>query len=148
MSVPGFQTRGLRREGPRWVRAIAAAARGENAVPFTLPSTAPPPLKAWESKRPENLALFTEVRQAIDELSEELNIPAQNLITTDYVRRLCWEPPARFDEQTLRDALAEFAARTSAAQTLEHVQALEVVLGNAHRNNPVFAADGGFNAQL
>ena len=112
MAIPGFQTRGLRREGPRWVRAIAAAARGENAVPFTLPSTAPPPLKAWESKRPENLALFTEVRQAIDELSEELNIPAQNLITTDYVRRLCWEPPARFDEQTLRDALTEYGARS------------------------------------
>ena len=112
MSIPGFQTRGLRREGPRWVRAIAAAARGENAVPFTLPSTAPPPLKACESKRPKNLALFTEVRQAIDELSEELNIPAQNLITTDYVRRLCWEPPARFDEQTLRDALAEYGARS------------------------------------
>ncbi len=94
------------------MRAIAAAARGENAVPFTLPSTAPPPLKAWESKRPENLALFTEVRQAIDELSEKLTIPAQNLITTDYVRRLCWEPPARFDEQTLRDALAEYGARS------------------------------------
>ena len=69
-------------------------------------------MKAWESKRPENLALFTEVRQAIDELSEELTIPAQNLITTDYVRRLCWEPPARVDEQTLRDALAEYGARS------------------------------------
>ncbi len=33
-----------------------------------------------------------------------------------------------------RDALAEFAARTSAAQTLEHVQALEVVLGRLRTN--------------
>lgn len=111
MAIPGFQTRGLRREGPRWVRAIASAARGENPVPYTLPSTAPPPLKAWESKRPENLALFTEVRQVIDDLSERLTIPAQNLITTDYVRRLCWEPPARHDEQSLRDALAAYGAR-------------------------------------
>ena len=34
------------------------------------------------------------------------------MITTDYGRRLCWEPPARFDEQTLRDALAEYGARS------------------------------------
>ena len=80
-------------------------------MPYTLPSTAPPPLKAWESKRPENLALFTEVRQVIDDLSERLTIPAQNLITTDYVRRLCWEPPAHHDEQSLRDALAAYGAR-------------------------------------
>ena len=33
-----------------------------------------------------------------------------------------------------RDALTEFAARTSAAQTLEHVQALEVVLGRLRTN--------------
>ena len=33
-----------------------------------------------------------------------------------------------------REALAEFAARTSAAQTLEHVQALEVVLGRLRTN--------------
>jgi len=33
-----------------------------------------------------------------------------------------------------RDALAEFAARTSATQTLEHVQALEVVLGRLRTN--------------
>ncbi|MFC2762984.1 MAG: DNA polymerase III subunit delta', partial [Rothia dentocariosa] len=32
------------------------------------------------------------------------------------------------------DALAEFAARTSAVQTLEHVQALEVVLGRLRTN--------------
>ena len=112
MAIPGFQTRGLRREGPRWVRAIASAARGENTVPFTLPSTAPPPLKAWESKRPENLALFTEVRQVIDGLSEEFTIPAQNLITTDYVRRLCWDPPERHDKQSLKDALTAYGARS------------------------------------
>ena len=36
--------------------------------------------------------------------------------------------------QHARDVLAEFAPRTSPAQTLEHVQTLEVVLGRLHTN--------------
>lgn len=111
LQIPGFQTRLLRRQAPRWVRAIAAASRDTNPVPYSLPSTAPPPLKAWETKRPQCLAVLTEVRDAISGHSERLNIPVQNLINPDYVRRICWEPPAPYSQDALVDALRACGAR-------------------------------------
>ena len=68
------------------MRAITDAARDHDPVPYSTPSSAPPPLKAWETKRPESLAIFTEVREVINALSERLDIPAQNIINTEYAR--------------------------------------------------------------
>ncbi|MEU9006809.1 ribonuclease D, partial [Streptomyces sp. NPDC048551] len=44
-------------------------------------------------------------------LAEGLNLPQENLITPDTVRRLCWEPPQRLDTGTVAEALAGYGAR-------------------------------------
>ena len=36
---------------------------------------------------------------------------AQNLLASDVVRRLCWQPPMPVTEATIRDRLAELGAR-------------------------------------
>ena len=118
LEIPGFQTRLLKREAPRWVRAITDAARDHDPVPYSTPSSAPPPLKAWETKRPESLAIFTEVREVINALSERLDIPAQNIINTEYARRLCWEPPEPYSQDALAAALYECGARQWQVQLL------------------------------
>ena len=118
LEIPGFQTRLLKREAPRWVRAITDAARDHDPVPYSTPSSAPPPLKAWETKRPESLAIFTEVREVINALSERLDIPAQNIINTEYARRLCWEPPEPYSQDALAAALYECGARRWQVQLL------------------------------
>jgi ribonuclease D len=46
----------------------------------------------------------------VSALAEELNMPQENLIAPDAVRRLCWEPPAA-DREAVADALAGFGAR-------------------------------------
>ncbi|KIF01514.1 hypothetical protein PL81_35245, partial [Streptomyces sp. RSD-27] len=40
-----------------------------------------------------------------------LNLPQENLITPDTVRRLCWEPPRRADAGAVAEALAGYGAR-------------------------------------
>lgn len=110
LAIPGFQTRALRNQAPRWVRAIAQARR-EEPVPFTTPASGPPPLKAWEPKRPVSAQLLAESKLALAELSQEQNIPAENLLTPDSLRRLCWDPPAHNQVEALRASLLELGAR-------------------------------------
>lgn len=118
MMIPGYQTRLLRREATRWVRAISAALNDQHPVPYTVPSTAPPPLKAWESKRPASLELLNEVREVISEYSERLNIPAQNIINPDYVRRLCWDAPRPYSKESMIGTLRGYGARNWQVQLL------------------------------
>lgn len=44
-------------------------------------------------------------------LAERLGMPAENLITPDTVRRVCWEPPAVAGEESVAAALTALGAR-------------------------------------
>lgn len=111
LQVPGFQTRSLKREAPRWVRAISQAQKEANPVPFTRPASGPPPLKAWEAKRPLSAELIAAAKPLLLEIAKALNIPQENLLAPDTLRRLCWDPPAGSGEEELRVALLELGAR-------------------------------------
>ena len=72
---------------------------------------APPPLKAWETKRPISLEILSEVRKIVQRESERLNIPAQNIISADCIRRLCWDPPEPYSQEALLEALRSHDVR-------------------------------------
>ncbi len=42
---------------------------------------------------------------------EQLNLPQENLITPDTVRRLCWEPPAEPARESVTEVLTGHGAR-------------------------------------
>ena len=109
--IPGFQTRLLGREATRWIRAIVSASRDKNPVPFTIPSTALPPLKAWETKNPQGLEILAGLRAAISGVSEQLNIPDMNLLLPETVKRIAWEPPKPYSKDALRAQLVSLEAR-------------------------------------
>jgi ribonuclease D len=52
-----------------------------------------PPIKLWRDKFPEKFAPLSHARAAIEVIAQENEIPVENLITPEYVRRLCWKPP-------------------------------------------------------
>ena len=52
-----------------------------------------PPIKLWRDKFPEKFAPLSHARAAIEVIAQENEIPVENLITPEYVRRLCWRPP-------------------------------------------------------
>ena len=111
LQIPGFQTRLLRREAPRWVRAINAAKTDQHPVPYTTPAGGPPPIKAWEQKRPESLQLIQACKEILHNIATLHNIPQENIVQPDTLRRLCWDPPANASTHSISQALQELGAR-------------------------------------
>jgi ribonuclease D len=74
-----------------------------------------PPIKLWRDKFPEKFAPLSHARAAIELIAEENHIPVENLITPEYVRRLCWKPPAGATETlsitAVEQGLSELGAR-------------------------------------
>ena len=74
-----------------------------------------PPVKLWRDRFPDKYAPLTHARAAIELRAQELSIPLENLITPDYIRRLCWEPPMgateTLSEGAVREKLASLGAR-------------------------------------
>lgn len=75
-----------------------------------------PPVKLWRERFPEKYAPLTHARAAIDLKAQELEIPQENLITPEVVRRICWSPPSgatiALDIQAVSLAMAALGARS------------------------------------
>ncbi|MCZ4604419.1 ribonuclease D, partial [Streptomyces sp. Lzd4kr] len=71
----------------------------------------PPPPRAWADKDPAAAARLSAARAAVSALAEQLNMPQENVITPDTVRRVCWEPPKEVSAETVAEALAGHGAR-------------------------------------
>ncbi|HEX5566420.1 MAG TPA: ribonuclease D, partial [Streptomyces sp.] len=112
-ALPGYGHRMGRRQLEQWHTAIQRA----RALPETeLPQPAqapngPPPPRAWADKDPAAAARLTAARAAVTELAEELNLPQENLLAPDTVRRLCWEPPDGPTPEAVAKALRAHGAR-------------------------------------
>jgi ribonuclease D len=96
LSTKGFHGRGAQRYADRWVEAIQRAAEmPEDDLPARAPRTdGPPTPRAWAERDPVAAERLTRAREAIAQLSEEHDVPAENLLAPDTVRRLMWTPPA------------------------------------------------------
>ena len=74
-----------------------------------------PPIKLWRDKFPEKFAPLSHARAAIELIAQENQIPVENLITPEYVRRVCWKPPvgatSTLSVSEVESALAELGAR-------------------------------------
>jgi ribonuclease D len=51
------------------------------------------------------------VRVGLAELSEKLQLPVENLLTPDFARQLCWEPPTPLDKGNIENQLRSMGAR-------------------------------------
>ncbi|MGW5423037.1 ribonuclease D [Streptomyces sp. NPDC003943] len=112
-ALPGFGQRMGRRQLEQWQAAVdRAKALPDAELPQPgQPVAGPPPPRAWADKDPAAAARLAAARTAVSALAEELNLPQENLITPDTVRRVCWEPPAPVNPDTVAAALAGYGAR-------------------------------------
>ena len=104
---------GLLRHQRAWLTAIRTAAElAEEDLPEPARrGDAPPPPRAWADRDPAAADRLTEVRAALAELSERLEIPVENLMTPDVVRRVLWTPPEDPTTEAVDQRLAELGAR-------------------------------------
>jgi ribonuclease D len=74
-----------------------------------------PPIKLWRDKFPEKYAPLSHARAAIELIAQDNEIPVENLMTPEHVRRVCWKPPTGATETlsvaAVELALAELGAR-------------------------------------
>ncbi|MYX29862.1 ribonuclease D [Streptomyces sp. SID8381] len=112
-ALNGFGHRVGRRQLEQWQAAVdRARALPESGLPQPgQPVTGPPPPRAWADKDPAAAARLSAARAAVTALAERLNMPQENLVSPDTVRRLCWEPPKPADADSVAAALAALGAR-------------------------------------
>jgi ribonuclease D len=100
-----------------WLDSIAAAVSLPEDQWPTMRTNADtlPPIKLWRDKFPEKFAPLSHARAAIESIAQENQIPVENLITPEYVRRVCWKPPVgattTLSVPEVEKALTELGAR-------------------------------------
>ena len=112
LSTKGFHGRGAQRYSDRWLEALTRA-RGlsEDDLPVRAPRTdGPPTPRAWAERDPVAAERLTLARDGMAHLSEEHQVPAENLLSPDTVRRVMWEP-AGSEATAVGAQLRELGAR-------------------------------------
>jgi ribonuclease D len=100
-----------------WLDSIAAAAALPEDQWPTMRTNADtlPPIKLWRDKFPEKFAPLSHARASIELIAQENQIPVENLITPEHVRRVCWKPPigatSTLSVSEVEKALIELGAR-------------------------------------
>ncbi len=93
-----------------WINAISEAiALPEDQWPKARSdSDSLPPIKIWRERFPEKYAPLTHARARLTEKALELAIPLENMITPEFVRRVCWMAP----KGAVAEALTTLGARS------------------------------------
>ncbi len=112
-ALPVFSGPANRRIADRWLRAVQ---RGRDLPEAQLPASTlrgdgPPPPRAWRERDPLAAERLTLARAMVAERSEQLAVPVENLLTPDWLRRICWRPPSDTRPEGVGDALRELGAR-------------------------------------
>jgi ribonuclease D len=111
--VEGFATRG----GQRYLKDFAAVISEALALPdaqlptVSPPHDGPPPPRSWSDKDPVAAARLIRCRATVHELAAEHELPQENLLSPDAVRRLAWRPPNPLSVETVTAFLTEVGAR-------------------------------------
>jgi ribonuclease D len=103
-----------RRRLARWFAAVdAALARPEAELPPTTGGGGDgiPPPSRWRDRDPAAAERLARAREVVATLAEQHTVLAQNLLASDVIRRLAWQPPQPADEAAVRERLAEYGAR-------------------------------------
>ncbi|MEU2614613.1 HRDC domain-containing protein [Micromonospora sp. NPDC007271] len=112
LTLPGFGGRSVRRLARTWLAALDDARQlPDDALPVTPVVEGPPPPHRWAERDPVAAGRLARSREVVLRISGAHNLPPENLIAPDYVRRLAWQPPEEITEDTVAETLRGFGAR-------------------------------------
>ncbi|WP_372728826.1 ribonuclease D [Nocardioides sp.] len=109
LGTKGFHGRGAERYAGRWLAALDEARQlPEEDLPARSPRGDGPPLpRAWAEKDPVAAKRLLLARESMARVAQENNLPVENVLTPDYLRRTLWSPPATRDPGALLDAVVD-----------------------------------------
>jgi ribonuclease D len=109
-----FSGRATRRRAAFW---FAAVQRGLELPDSELPSPrgprtdSPPPPRSWPDRDPAAAARLAGARAVMKELSDRYQVPVENLLQPEALRRVCWTPPVPATPASVAEALRALGAR-------------------------------------
>jgi ribonuclease D len=127
-----FHGRASRSELGRWWEAIERGRTTDDLPETRAPSEGPPPPRVWPERNPEAAARMSAAREALTRVAEERAIPSENLLTPDYLRRLCWDPPQPETAASISAFLLDKGARPWQISLV--AEALEQAFVGAHQS--------------
>ncbi len=111
--LPGFsrgRAAGLKRIW--WDALCAALAEPDESLPdLALRGTGPPPPRQWASRDQQAAQRLIAAKSALSSLSEQVNVPVENLGTPDAIRRVLWSPPVPTTHDSIEARLRESGLR-------------------------------------
>jgi ribonuclease D len=106
-----FSGRASRTEIDRWWAAVEAGLTAEELPATRVHTDALPPPRAWADRNPEADRRLKAARPELTRLAAQLNLPPENLLTPETLRRVAWDPPQPPTPEAVGAALAAFGAR-------------------------------------
>lgn len=106
-----FTGRASRSELDRWWTAVETGLATDRLPAVRVPSDSPPPPRAWAIRNPEADARLRLAKAGVAEVAEQLEMPVENLLTPDHLRRVAWQPPAEATPEAISEALEALGAR-------------------------------------
>lgn len=112
-TLPGFHGRGAARYLRTWWKAVLEARAMESGdLPSSpAPSSGPPQPRTWADRNPAAWKRLTAAREALATIADQRDLPVENLLSPEPVRRLCWEPPAPITPDRIEGFLRDQGAR-------------------------------------
>jgi ribonuclease D len=106
-------SRSVRRYQSQWFTALERARLlPDSDLPaLTVRSDGPPPARAWADRDPVAATRLAQARAALGEFATSRNIPVENVLSPDSLRRLLWVPPTDPTLESISEALLKLGAR-------------------------------------
>ena len=107
--IPAFK-----KDATHWWSALEKA-RANPTVPKPPPSEGPPAhIRVWRERAPIAYARLTHAKARLRLVAEEVELPVENLLSPEIVRRFCWQDPPRGgrSDGQVREFLQERGARS------------------------------------
>lgn len=106
-----FSGRASRSQLDRWWSAIERGRDRDDPPALRAESDALPPPRAWSDRNPPADGRLKGARAALAEIAVELELPPENLLSPETLRRLAWSPPEPIDQASIERRLHEADAR-------------------------------------
>jgi ribonuclease D len=110
-ALKDFTGRASRSQIDRWWDAIQAGMASDDLPVLRVPGDVLPPPRVWSDKNPDADKRLKTARTRITEVSTDLSIPVENMLTPEMLRRVAWTPPEPAGKDDIAASLMALGAR-------------------------------------